>query len=56
MERLKGILGLIVLYLLMAFIVADWNPFDWHWAARAVLVESWIIISVFFEVVFGSKE
>lgn len=35
-------LWLFIVYLLIAFVVANPWPMSWHWTARLVLVMSWL--------------
>lgn len=57
MDRLKRyglLLGLI--YLVIAFVTSDLNPFTWHWMGRLSLVIIFVGITTFFDLVFGVKK
>jgi hypothetical protein len=48
-ETIASLILMVVCYLMLAFILLDFNPIKWHWTGRAVMVSIWFYGLAFLE-------
>ena len=48
-ETIAALILMLISYLLIAFVILDFNVFQWHWIARAVMVIIWFYGLAFLE-------
>lgn len=48
-ETIASLILMVICYLMLAFILLDFNVFNWHWIGRAVMVVIWFYGLTFLE-------
>jgi hypothetical protein len=48
-ETIASLILMFITYVLIAFVVLDFNVIAWHWSARAVMVITWFYGLTFLE-------
>jgi hypothetical protein len=48
-ETIASLILMLFTYLFIAFVTLDFNLFEWHWSARAVMVVTWFYGITFLE-------
>ena len=48
-ETIAALILMFITYVLIAFVVLDFNVLNWHWSARAVMVVTWFYGVTFLE-------
>ncbi len=48
-ETIASLILMFITYVLIAFVVLDFNVISWHWSARAVMVITWFYGLTFLE-------